>query len=412
MEQAVRRFRLNLSARLLTLIPQRVPVLLTGRGIAKLLPSELATLGVRKPLLLFGEADSADAETSDAGVPAPGVPPDREARKKLLSILEATGIPFAVFDGISSLPDKENCAHALALLRDSGCDALVAAGDGSLIDAAKFIRMVATHKGNIEKIRGILPFRKPGIPLVCLPTLAGSGSEACPVCFIRETPAGHVTFMFDPRLSPDTVILDPALCTGSSAHATALEGMEALSLAVEAFLGSLQYSDVEVQSIEAVRLMLTALPAACRDGRDLEAREMLLRAAHLAGRAYGRGLAGYSHAISTAFYERYGVSRGEAAAFVLPRVLELHRATCPERLAELEGALGMAAAPGGFIDAFAGLREAIGLDADWSGLLADDIPALVAEIVKNIHDFRYPLPFVLDREGLRGLLYSMLVETR
>ena len=139
---------------------------------------------------------------------------------------------------------------------------------------------------------------------------------------------------------------------------------------------------------------------------------MLLRAAHLAGRAYGRGLAGYSHAISTAFYERYGVSRGEAAAFVLPRVLELHRATCPERLAELEGALGMAAAPGGFIDAFAGLREAIGLDADWSGLLADDIPALVAEIVKNIHDFRYPLPFVLDREGLRGLLYSMLVETR
>ena len=179
MEQAVRRFRLNLSARLLTIFPQRVPTLLTGRGIAKLLPSELATLGVRKPLLLFGESGIANAD-ADAEVPAAGVPPDQEARKALLSILEAAGIPFAVFDRISSLPDKENCAHALAFLRDSGCDALVAAGDGSLIDAAKFIRMAATHKRKSAKIRGIMPFRQPGIPLVCLPTVAGSGSEACP----------------------------------------------------------------------------------------------------------------------------------------------------------------------------------------------------------------------------------------
>lgn len=405
MEQAVRGFRLSLAARLLALIPRRVPTLLTGRGIAKLLPSELTTLGARKPLLLFGESDFSGTE------PGAGSP-DLEARRKILSILESAGIPFAVFDRISSLPDKEGCAHALEFLRGSGCDALVAAGGGTLIDAAKFLRMAATFRGSLAKIRGILPFRQPGIPLVCLPTIAGSGSEACPVCFIRETPAGHVTFIFDPRLSPDTVILDPALCTGRSARDTALEGIEALSLAVEAFLGMLHYSDVEVQAIEAARLMFSALPAACRNAQDLEAREMTLRAAHLAGRAYGRGLAGYSHAISVALHERYGMSRGEAAAFVLPKVLELHRALNPARLEELAEALGMAAAQGGFIEAFDGLKDVIGLDAGRPGFISGDIPELAAGIGKKVHEFRYPLPFALDREGLDSLLRSMLVETR
>jgi alcohol dehydrogenase class IV len=405
MKQAVKGFRLNIAARLLSLIPQRVPVLLSGRGIAKLLPSELATLGARKPLLLFGESFVSGTESGTGS-------PDLEARRTILSILESAGIPFAVFDRISSLPDREGCAHALEFLRSSACDAIVAAGDGTLFDAAKFIRIAATHRGGLARIRGILPFRQPGLPLVCLPTVAGSGSEACPVSFIRETPGGHVTFIFDPRLSPDTVILDPSLCKGRSARDTAFEGMEAFSLAVEAFLGSLHYSDVEVQAIEAVRLMFSALPAACRNPEDLEAREMTLRAAHLAGRAYGRGFAGYSHAISMALHERYGLSRGEAAVFVLPKVLELHRAFNSERLEELEGAPGIAAAQGGFIEAFAGLKDAIGLDAGRQGLIAGDIPELVAAIAKKVHESRYPLPFTLDREGLDSLLRSMLVETR
>jgi alcohol dehydrogenase len=401
MKHAARWIWFNVAARVLTLVPQKIPTLLTGLGSIKLVPSELGVHHKKKPLIVT------DATLVKVGVVG-----------KLTAILANAGIPFAIFDEVLPDPTYEICEKGLTVLRENGCDSVIALGGGSVIDAAKLIRMGATHKKRITKFAGLMPFRNSGLPFICIPTTAGTGSEATAAAVITDSKRHRKATVLDPRLPPDTAILDPGLTTGLPPAMTAATGMDALTHAVEAYTNTLHYSDVDVQAIEAVRLIFSNLRTACAEGGKIEAREAMLRASHLAGRAFTRGFVGYVHAVAHRFGERYHIPHGLANAITLPYFLDLYRSVCPERLADLAAAAGIRsrsrneevdACALAFVEAVRSLNAEIGIPEKAVFLREEDIVGIAADAFREAHGTPYPVPIVLETAELERILRSMRI---
>ena len=408
MKHAAKWVWFNVAARVLTIIPQKIPTLLTGQGSIKLVPSELDVHHAKKPFIVT------DATLVKAGIVG-----------KLTSILSDANFPYVVFDEILPDPSYELCEKGLALLTKNGCDAVIALGGGSVIDAGKLIRMGATHKKSIAKFTGLLPFRNGGLPYICIPTTAGTGSEATAVAVITDSKRHRKATVLDPRLPPDTAILDPALTTGLPPAMTAATGIDALTHAIEAYTNTLHYSDVDVQAIEAVRLIFSNLRTAYTDGSKIEAREAMLRASHLAGRAFTRGFVGYVHAVAHRFGERYHIPHGLANAIALPYFLDRYLTACPQRLADLAVAAGLSvqnrtegpeataqattqASAQVFVDAVRSLNADIGIPEKATFLKTEDIAGIVVDAFREAHGTPYPVPVVLDSAELEAILRSML----
>ena len=393
----------NIAGHALTLIPQKTPTLLTGSGSIKLVPSELSTLHAKKPLVIT------DATLVVAGIAG-----------KLEAVLKVAGLSYAVFDAVLPDPSFEICEAGLKLLKAEGCDSVIALGGGSVMDAGKIIRMGATHDKPLEKFAGLLTCRNGGLPFICLPTTAGTGSEATAAAVITDTRRHRKITILDPKIPPDTAILDPLLTLGLPAPMTASTGADALTHAVEAFTNTLHFSDVDAHSIEAVRLIFANLPKACAQGGDVAAREAMLRASHLAGRAFTRGFVGYVHAVAHRFGERYHVPHGLANAIALPYFLDVFLAACPARLAVLaqaagvwgEGSVGDESAQAqAFIDAVRALFAGIGIPLQAAFLREADIPGIVVDAFREAHGTPYPVPVVLDTAELAAILRKMLPVT-
>jgi alcohol dehydrogenase class IV len=400
MKHAVKWVWFNVAARALTILPQKIPTLLTGPGSIKLVPSELEVHHAGKPLIV---TDAALVETGVVG--------------RLTDILSGAGIPYAIFDGI--LPDfsLELCEKGLAVLKASACDMVIAIGGGSVINAGKIIRMGATHKKILPKFSGLLPFRNGGLPFICIPTTAGAGGEATAVAVITDTKKKRKMTIRDPRLPPNTAILDPLLTLGLPPEITAVTGLDALSHAVEAYTNTLHYSDVDVQAIEAVHLIFSNLRVACADGTKVDAREAMLRASHLAGRAFTRGFVGYVHAVANRFGELYRIPHGLADAIALPYFLDYYRDACPERLADLAEAAGIRrrgnsgdakACALAFVEAVRALNADVGIPEKAAFLKEEDIAGIVVDAFREAHGTPYPVPVVLDAAELADILRSML----
>jgi len=397
---AAKRLWFNLAARGLTVLRQKLPTLLTGKGSLKLLPSELEVQKASKPLIVT------DASLIKIGLVS-----------RLTTVLSESSIPFAIFDGVQPDPSFEICEYGLAVLKDNGCDSVIALGGGSVIDAAKIIRMAATHKKPVSAFKGLLPCRNSGLPFICVPTTAGTGSEATAAAVITDQKQQRKITVLDPRLPPDSAILDPELCVGLPPAMTAATGMDALTHAVEAYTNTLHYSDVDMQALEATRLVFANLRGAYSHGEDLEAREAMLRASHLAGRAFTRGFVGYIHAVAHRFGERYHIPHGLANAITLPYFIDLYRGVVPERLADLAAAAGLGG--GGaeadveeqaavFVEALRRLNKDLGIPEKAEFLRRKDIPGIAAAALKEAHGTPYPVPVILDAAGLESVIALML----
>jgi len=441
MKHGLKRLLFSLGGRALTVIPQKVPVLFSGLGAVRKIPGELATLKVGKPLII-----------TDAGVERAGI------LAKLTEILKSASIPYAVFSGITPDPTFEVCEKALEALRVNSCDSVIALGGGSVMDAGKLVRMGATHKKPLARFAGLLRCRNRGLPFICIPTTAGTGSEATAAAVITDSVKHRKVTVLDPRLPPDSTILDPALTAGLPPALTAATGIDALTHAIEAYCNTLHYRDVDVQALEAARLIFANLPRAYADGSDLEARENMLKASHIAGRAFTRGFVGYVHAVAHRFGEKYHVPHGLANAIALPWFLDFYVDVCPERLADLadmvlredtrreytrreaySGEAEVAAAPEthqnseprnpefnlrsmnkaerrawyqkkarAFCDAVKALELEIGIPGKGDFIRAEDIDSIAEGAIKEAHGTPYPVPAVLDADDLKTLIRKMM----
>lgn len=355
--------------------------------------------------LVIGEhaADNIAAEFSAAGLKKALIVTDPSIRRlglcdAVVAAFEESQIPHAIFDQIPSDPPARVVAEGAAFCKAEACDGVVGIGGGSVLDAAKCIKMMATHEEGaiLDYKKNGLCFQNPGLPLFSIPTTSGTGSEVTQYAVITDE-ARHVKVTIgDVKLVSAVALLDPLMTKGLPPRITAATALDAMAHAIEAYTsnrvlyarGSTVFSDA--YDLEAIRLISGSLRKAVLEGSDLEARKQVMVGATMAGFVSQAG-SGAAHGIGTALGALYHVPHGDAVGVMLPYVMEYNVPVCPERFRSIAAALGvdvagmdtLRAAYAG-IDAMKQLLKDIG----FVGLAkfvpdAAELPALAAEGVKD-----------------------------
>ena len=377
------------------LVPDRIPATFLGPDAARELCASIAQMQARKVLVV-----------TDAGLVAAGIV------ARITAGLEAAGVRFAVYDGVEPDPTFDQVRAGFALLEREGCDAVLAVGGGSPMDAAKVIAAMATNGGRAEKLVGMFRVRRPPLPLFAIPTTAGTGSEVTLAAVVSDSTTHAKKFFVDPKLLPQMAALDPSLMTGLPRAITAATGMDALTHAVESFLSRTSTRQTETWASAAVRLIFENLPRACADGSDLGARKAMALASWYAGLAFTRTSVGYVHAIAHTFGAYYRIPHGRANAIALPHVLEFSKDAARERLAQLAGLIGRGGASEAegaerFITAVRELMAEIGIPYTLDALREQDIPAIARQALGEAH-LNYPVPRYMSQPECETLLRAIL----
>jgi alcohol dehydrogenase len=307
---------------------------------------------------------------TDAGVRAAG-------------LLTALVTPFGdrvvrVVDDV--VPDAD-CAHVdatAAFVREAGCDAVLAVGGGSVIDTAKGVVAAAAKNAPIASLEGYATIRTKTLPLVCVPTTAGTGSEATQFAVLKDRTAGKKRVYVDSSLVPALAVLDPTLVTGLPRAVTAATAVDALTHALEAIGSKMKNPIGTALATEACRLLLVerALARSLENPADTSARGACLIAAHLAGQAVSTSMLGACHALAHVTGAHTGVPHGVANGLFLVDVLRANASKASTAYATLSHSLGIAGASDDADALFAVVDEFVFGTAGLPRRLRDAAPTL------------------------------------
>ena len=368
------------------------PVAWFGAGVVRRLPEAVAGTGA--PLAVV---------VTDAGLAATGLP------DRISGLLSAAGLPATVFDGVHANPTTGDLAagadavRAAAGLEGPGgaepfgpperpVACLVAVGGGSPIDAAKGIAVAAVNPQRGRDLDYRSEFAAAPLPIVAVPTTAGTGAETNAFGVVTDTGAARKFYVGSAATRPAVALLDPELTTGLPPRPTAATGLDALTHAVESYLSIRPNPVSDGLALQVAAMVGSYLPRAVADGADREARAQLLLAAHLAGTGMARTGLGLCHAIGHAIGGRFNVPHGEALSLVLPGVLRFNTAVRKDRIADLAfplgaGRTGRSAAwnAAAAIEAVAALIATLGLGVLPAGtaLTEADFPQLAADALDD-----------------------------
>lgn len=285
------------------------------------------------------------------------------------------GRAVGLFREVEPNPSLETVALAARAARRFRARAIVGVGGGSPLDAAKGAALLARNPGTLAEYLAGRPFERQPLPVVCLPTTSGTGSEATPYAVFTDHAAGTKAALSDPALYPALSIVDPELMRSMPAQLVVDSGLDALGHAVEAFLSRAASAPSDLAALEAVRLALAHLPAAA--GRDRDAMAAMAWAATLAGCAIAQAGTILAHIMGYPLTLRHGVAHGRAGALLLPGLLRLLRGSSEAR--ERVGTLD-ALFPAGGIEAFLG---SLGVSCRLSdyGVRASEIASFAAQVM-------------------------------
>lgn len=374
-------------------LPYRDPKLLCSTAEV---PTELAAKGVDSVLLV-----------TDAALEAMGM------THALEQALAEEGIRCAVYSGTVSNPTVQNVEEARALYLAEDCKALIGFGGGSAIDCAKAVGARIARPGcPLSRMRGVLRVLRKLPPLIAIPTTAGTGSEITLAAVITDGETGHKFPINDFALIPWAAVLDVENTRTMPPAMTAATGMDALTHAVEAYIGRATTAATRSDVLEAVRLIFENLETAYRDGEDTRAREGMMTAAFLAGRAFSKSYVGYVHAVAHSLGGRYGTPHGLANAVLLPILLEAYGPCIRPQLHQLAVAAGLAREgddPADSADRFLRAVRALNRRMEIPETLADirpqDIPLLARYAAQEANPL-YPVPRLMDAEELETFYYK------
>jgi alcohol dehydrogenase class IV len=297
-----------------------------GKGALREVPNHLARLGVKRPLVV-----------TDRGLVASGL------LARLTAVLEGAHVSFTVFDGVEANPTGETVERGLAAWREARCDGLVAFGGGSPIDAAKAVRLLASHPPPLAQYDdakdGWRLVTRPVPPMIAIPTTAGTGSEVGRSFVVTLAETGRKTVVFAPPLMPSVAVCDPELTYELPPRLTAATGMDAFTHNLEALCARGFHPLADALARKGIELCGQHLVRAVRNGRDEEARASMMIAAITGATAFQKGL-GAAHALAHALGAVAGVHHGLANAIVLPYVMEFNLGAARPQLAEVAVALG------------------------------------------------------------------------
>ena len=323
--------------------------------------------------------------------------------------LAGADIDLAYYDGVLPDPTYEQVAAGVAVAKSHGSEVVLAIGGGSSIDAAKIIAASATSDEDPASWVGFGKVKHEVLKLYVIPTTAGTGSEATMGAVISDPVSHEKGVISGATLLPLAVALDSDLMLGLPPHITAATGMDALTHAIEAYIGIWERGTRLEDARIAVKLVFENLPAACRDGSNREARDGMTMGAYYAGMAINQVNVGNVHAIAHQLGGKYGIPHGLANALVLPHVLEFCREESTPRLAELALLLGLGNPAEGegqlahkFIQAVRDLRTEVGIPDHSDRLRREDYDHLADLAVAECEG--YPVPRLLDKQSVIGIL--------
>lgn len=379
----------------LMLKPQPKPLLFSGEGAVLNLCATISQFGLTKVLLVT------DKPLHDLGVMDPAI-----------AALNSAGVETAIYDGVLPDPTMSIVNAGIASYKQHQCDAVLAFGGGSSIDAAKVIALAAGNGCQVADCMGVQKCKEPAVPFFAVPTTAGTGSEATFIAVISDDESHAKGAVIDPSIIPLAAALDANVMRGLPPHITAATGMDALTHAIESYIGKWETPQTNFYGLAATKLVMDNLATACRDGDNLAARESMALASFYGGLAITNALVGYVHAVSHNLGARYGVPHGLANAIVLPHVLELLKDDAQEKLAQLavhaqlgEASESQADLTRRLIDKVWALNEEIGIPRTTDVIVQDDIEDLLDAIIAE--GASYPSPRFFSREECRGILESI-----
>lgn len=381
----------------LPFLPYRTPEVV---GSVSKLPAIIKAQNCRNVLII-----------TDAGIAKLGL------TNRLEKALSDNDLSYTIYDKTVANPTTANVAEALELYYEHDCDSIIGFGGGSSMDCAKAAGARAAKPGqSLAKMKGILKVHKKLPLLIAIPTTAGTGSETTLAAVITDAETRHKYAINDFPLIPRYAVLDPKITLSLPPFITAATGMDALTHAVEAFIGNSTTYGTRKNALMAVKLIFENIDTVYSDGSNVDARRNMLHASYYAGCAFTKSYVGYVHAVAHSLGGEYNVPHGLANAILLPHVLEEYGETIHRKLHKLSVAAGVAdkdtpceQAAKAFIDEIKAMKRRFGIGNTVKEIKEEDIPKLSHYADKEANPL-YPVPVLMDAKQLEKFYYMLMDE--
>lgn len=375
-----------------------MPELLEGKDAVLKLPAFIKNKGTNKVLVV-----------TDQGLM------NLKLLDPMFEELKKQKVDFVVYDGVQPNPTIDNIEECKDIYISANCEGFIAFGGGSPMDCAKAAaaRIVKPRK-SVRKMRGYLKVGKKIPPFFAVPTTAGTGSEVTLAAVVTDPLTHEKNAIADPHLRPRFAVLDPNLTIGLPPHITSTTGMDALTHAVEAYIGKSNVKSTIKYAEIATKLIHENLEVAYNDGKNIEARENMLKASFYAGAAFTRAFVGYVHAIAHNLGGMYGTPHGLANAVILPYVLKWYGKSVYKPLSKLADLIGITKEgmtreekAKAFISEIERMNKAMNIPDKFDFIKEKDIPTLVQRALKEGNP-GYPVPKIMNKKDCESVIRQLM----
>lgn len=295
-----------------------------GRGAIEALPEMIRNYKMKNLVVVY-----------DSGVKAAGI------ADRVLEQVKKSDAAYTVFDRVIPNPTNEVVEEAAKIAKEIHADGFVAVGGGSSIDLAKAVNVLMTNPGTIGEYGGMNRVKNPCLPLIAIPTTAGTSSEITNVSALIDTEKVLKYVVIDNNIVPTDVIADPDFTKTVPAGVTAATGMDAITHAVESYISTEATPLTEYNSLKGLQILYENLPKVVEDGSDMDAREQMMLGCIITGFGFSNANLGLVHGIAHTLSAHFGLAHGMANAAVLPYVMEYNAPSCPDKMIELAKAIGV-----------------------------------------------------------------------
>ena len=349
-----------------------------GPGARKELPEVLTRMGVKKALV-----------TSDKGLIKVGT------TKMVTDVLDEMGFPYDIYSEIKPNPTVTNVKQGVEAFKASGADCIIAIGGGSSMDTAKGIGIVANNPefGDIVSLEGCAPTKNKSVPIIALPTTAGTGAEVTINYVIIDEERQAKMVCVDPNDIPAVAIVDPELMYSLPKGLTAATGMDALTHAIEGYITKGAWIMSDMYELQAIKMIAENLPIAVEEPTNPVGREGMALAQYIAAQAFSNVGLGLVHGMAHPMGSLHDIPHGVANALLLPTIMEFNMPTRIEKYGIIAQHMGVDTtgmtpekAAQAAVDAVRALSIRVGIPQHLSeiGITEADIPALAAQAITDV----------------------------
>ena len=331
---------------------------------------------------------------------------------KITALLDAASFPYAVYSEIKPNPTIQNVQDGVAAFKAAEADCIVTIGGGSSMDTAKAIGIIINNPefADVRSLEGVAPTKKHAVFTIAVPTTAGTAAEVTINYVITDVEKKRKFVCVDTNDIPEIAVVDPDMMSSMPKGLTAATGMDALTHAIEAYIGRSTTRQTRSAAVEAIQLIFDNLQNAYNNGNDKTARHHMLRASYLAGTAFTKSYVGYVHAVAHSLGGCYGIPHGLANSVLLPVILEAYGTAAHKKLARLARLTGIsdsdldAVAAGEFIRHIRNMNLSMNIPETLDGIRNEDIPKLARYADKEANPL-YPVPVLWGPSKLEQMYH-------